>query len=82
MAGSEPLKPPVSHNQQSKTPDQLETPQDPTFMKNQTSAALSQVDESGSVSAVQHKEDEEYGKGDDCFELEHNNFSNMQNSDR
>lgn len=75
------MKPPVSHNQQSQSPDQHETPQDLTFLENQTSGALTKVD-SGFVSAVQHLENEERVKGDGHCDLQHNSSSNIHNSDK
>ncbi|KAJ8638204.1 hypothetical protein MRB53_012471 [Persea americana] len=81
LVGTRHVKPPVSHNQQSQSPDQHETPQDLTFLENQTSGALTKVD-SGFVSAVQHLENEERVKGDGHCDLQHNSSSNIHNSDK
>ncbi|RWR77892.1 K+ efflux antiporter 3, chloroplastic [Cinnamomum micranthum f. kanehirae] len=78
LVGTRHVKPPVSHNQQSQSPDQHETPQDLT----KTSGALSKVDKSGFVAAVQHLENEECVKGDGSCDLQHNNSSNIHNSDK
>lgn len=59
LAGSEPVKPPVSHNQQAEIPDRLKIL---PFMKNETSCALSQVDEPGVfMRSSVPSEDEECG---------------------
>lgn len=76
------VKPPVSHNPQSQSPDQHETPQDLTFMENQTSGALSKADKSGFVAAVQNLENEERVKGDGSCDLQHNSSLNIHNSDK
>lgn len=83
MVGSPPATSPVSSNQQSRTPDQLDTTQISIFKKNQTSGTLSQVDQySVYGSALQRSDDEERGKGVSYCDLDtENSSSNRHDSD-
>ncbi|XXG63986.1 hypothetical protein AAC387_Pa05g2056 [Persea americana] len=84
LVGSPPATSPISSNQQSRTPDQLDATQISTFRKNQTSGTLSQVDQySVYGSALQLSDDEECGKGVSYCELDtENNSSSRHDSDK